>query len=64
MINYLISFDLNIYSNSSNEFYSGTFWLLQRNDSVVPDPGWLAGILNDKAGWFPESFVEVVSAEE
>ncbi|XP_021964596.1 intersectin-2 isoform X1 [Folsomia candida] len=38
--------------------------IIQKNDSVVPDPGWLAGIFNSHSGWFPESFVECISAEE
>jgi len=38
--------------------------LLQRDDSIVPDPGWLAGVLDGKSGWFPESFVEIIPPDE
>ncbi len=30
----------------------------------MADPGWLAGILDGRAGWFPESFVEILPSEE
>lgn len=34
---------------------------LQKSEGVVPDPGWLAGYIGSRSGWFPESFVEVVT---
>lgn len=39
-------------------------FLLQKNIDIVPDPGWLAGTYEGNSGWFPESFVEPLPAEE
>jgi len=36
----------------------------KRDDNGAPDPGWLCGILGGQAGWFPESFVEILPAGE
>jgi hypothetical protein len=58
----LLVINLHCYFSLFNAFVY--FLLHQKNDSVVPDPGWLAGIYNGHSGWFPESFVECISTEE
>ena len=33
--------------------------IIEKNYDIIPDPGWLAGTLDGRSGWFPEAFVEI-----
>lgn len=33
--------------------------IITKDTSSNPDPGWLAGIIDDRSGWFPEAFIEI-----
>jgi hypothetical protein len=45
-------------SRNSDELSFQAGDIIQKNYDIIPDPGWLAGSLDGRVGWFPEAFVQ------
>ncbi|CAG7819144.1 unnamed protein product [Allacma fusca] len=56
VVYYRALYDFESRNSDELSFMAGD--IIQKNYDIIPDPGWLAGSLEGRVGWFPEAFVQ------